>query len=75
MASDLAFVQHVCDQLRGAGEVSYKKMFGEYAIYLGAKTVALRQPAVRQANRRWTGTSSQRSRGGSLSRSKAAPLA
>ena len=41
MASDLAFVQHVCDQLRGAGEVSYKKMFGEYAIYLGAKTVAL----------------------------------
>jgi TfoX/Sxy family transcriptional regulator of competence genes len=41
MASDLAFVQHVCDQLRGAGEVSFKKMFGEYAIYLGGKTVAL----------------------------------
>ena len=41
MASDLAFVHHVCDQLRGAGEVSFKKMFGEYAIYLGAKTVAL----------------------------------
>lgn len=41
MASDLAFVQHVCDQLRGVGEVSFKKMFGEYAIYVGTKTVAL----------------------------------
>ncbi len=41
MASDLAFVQHVCDQLRGAGDVSFKKMFGEYAVYVGAKTVAL----------------------------------
>jgi TfoX/Sxy family transcriptional regulator of competence genes len=41
MASDLAFVQHVCDQVRGIGEISYKKMFGEYAIYVGSKTVAL----------------------------------
>lgn len=41
MASDLGFVQHVCDQVREAGQVSYKKMFGEYAIYLGSKVVAL----------------------------------
>jgi TfoX/Sxy family transcriptional regulator of competence genes len=41
MASDLAYVQHVCDQLRDAGGVSYRKMFGEYALYLGGKVVAL----------------------------------
>lgn len=41
MASDLGYVQHVCDQLRDAGSVSYRKMFGEYAIYLGGKVVAL----------------------------------
>jgi TfoX/Sxy family transcriptional regulator of competence genes len=41
MASDLEFVQHVCDQVRGAGEVTYRKMFGEYAIYLRGKVVAL----------------------------------
>lgn len=41
MASDLAFVQHVCDQLRDVGAVSYKKMFGEYGLYVGSKMVAL----------------------------------
>jgi len=41
MASDLGFVQHVCDQARQAGEVRYRKMFGEYAIYVGNKVVAL----------------------------------
>ncbi len=41
MASDLEFVQHVCDQVRGAGEVTYRKMFGEYAVYLRGKVVAL----------------------------------
>lgn len=41
MASDLRYVQHVCDQVRDAGDVSYKKMFGEYAIYVGGKLVAL----------------------------------
>ena len=41
MASDPGFVQHVCDQLRGVGEVSSKKMFGEYALYVGSKLVAL----------------------------------
>lgn len=40
MASKLEFVEHVCDQLRGAGEISYKKMFGEYAVYMDGKFVA-----------------------------------
>ena len=41
MASDLAYVQHVCDQLRDVREVSYKKMFGEYGLYVSGRMVAL----------------------------------
>ncbi len=33
MASSLDYVQYVCDQMREAGEITYKKMFGEYTIY------------------------------------------
>ena len=41
MASDLEFVQYVCDQMRGAGTITHRQMFGEYAVYLGGKVVAL----------------------------------
>lgn len=41
MASDVGFVEHVCDQVRGVGRVAHKKMFGEYAIYVDDKLVAL----------------------------------
>lgn len=41
MASDLSFVEYVRDQMAGAGTVSFKKMFGEYAIYLDEKVIAL----------------------------------
>lgn len=41
MASDLSFVEFVRDQMAGAGTVSFKKMFGEYALYLDEKVIAL----------------------------------
>ncbi|GAB6393649.1 MAG: TfoX/Sxy family protein [Treponematales bacterium] len=41
MASDLSFVQYVADQIRTGGEVTYKKMFGEYQVYLNGKPVVL----------------------------------
>ncbi len=41
MASDEAFVQSVYDQVHGVGDVAYRKMFGEYAVYVGPKVVAL----------------------------------
>jgi len=41
MASDQSFVDYVCDQVRAAGEVSFRKMFGEYALYCDGKVVAL----------------------------------
>ena len=41
MASDLNFVEFVVDQMGNAGEISYRKMFGEYALYCKDKVVAL----------------------------------
>jgi DNA transformation protein and related proteins len=41
MASDLNFVEYVCDRINEMGQVSFKKMFGEYAIYFDGKVVAL----------------------------------
>lgn len=41
MASDLSFVEYVRDQMHGAGTVTFKKMFGEYALYIDDKIVAL----------------------------------
>jgi len=40
MASDSSFVEYVCDQI-DAPSITSRKMFGEYAIYLGEKVVAL----------------------------------
>ncbi|MGD9613435.1 MAG: TfoX/Sxy family protein [Kiritimatiellia bacterium] len=41
MATDQEFMEFLADQMSGAGEVSYRKMFGEYAVYCGGKVVAL----------------------------------
>ncbi len=41
MSSDESFVTFIVDQITHAGAVSYRKMFGEYAIYSDSKVVAL----------------------------------
>jgi TfoX/Sxy family transcriptional regulator of competence genes len=41
MASTQKTVDYILEQIAGAGEVSARKMFGEYAVYFGEKTVAL----------------------------------
>jgi len=41
MASDKSFVEFIADQMGNAGDISFRKMFGEYAIYCGRKVVAL----------------------------------
>jgi DNA transformation protein and related proteins len=41
MGSDADFMKYVYDQLQEVEGVSYRKMFGEYAVYVGAKVVAL----------------------------------
>lgn len=40
MATDLSYIQFVCDQLHGQS-VRYKKMFGEYMVYVDDKPVLL----------------------------------
>jgi DNA transformation protein and related proteins len=41
MPSDKDFISFVCEQLRGAGEISSRRMFGEAAVYLEDKVVGL----------------------------------
>lgn len=41
MASSVATVEWIVKSLAGAGEVSFKKMFGEYGIFCDGKMVAL----------------------------------
>ena len=37
MASKLEFVEYAADQMGAAGEITYRKMFGEYGIYCDGK--------------------------------------
>ena len=41
MASNADFVQYIIDQCTGAGEVTAKKMFGDYGIYCNGKIFGL----------------------------------
>ncbi len=41
MATDQSFVDFVVDLIEDAGEITYRKMFGEYAIYSNGKVFGL----------------------------------
>jgi Regulator of competence-specific genes len=41
MGTSKEFADYVCDQLIAAGNISCKKMFGEYGVYLDEKIVGL----------------------------------
>lgn len=41
MASDQDFIEYICSQLGQLGYVRYRKMFGEYMIYVNEKPVIL----------------------------------
>ncbi len=41
MATDRAFIEYAAEQLKGLGFVSFRKMFGEYMIYIDAKPIFL----------------------------------
>lgn len=41
MATGLDFIEFVCDQVAALGDVSYKKMFGEYMVYHNARPIFL----------------------------------
>ena len=39
MATTQDYMEYVCEQLDGAGDIRYKKMFGEYMVYLNEKPI------------------------------------
>lgn len=41
MATTEDFIKYVCDQISGVGETRYKKMFGEYMVYVNEKPVII----------------------------------
>ncbi len=41
MATNESFINHVVEQLNDVGNVSYKKMFGEYMVYVNGKPVVI----------------------------------
>ncbi len=41
MATTVEYIEYVCEQIRGIGDIRYKKMFGEYMVYLNNKPVLL----------------------------------
>lgn len=41
MATSLGFVDYVCEQLQEVGNIRYRKMFGEYMVYVNDKPIVL----------------------------------
>lgn len=41
MASDLKFVEYVCEKIKDAGAIYYRRMYGNYALYCDEKFFAL----------------------------------
>jgi TfoX/Sxy family transcriptional regulator of competence genes len=41
MATTIDYIEFVCDQICGVGAVRYRKMFGEYMVYVNEKPILL----------------------------------
>lgn len=41
MATTIEYIEYVCEQINGIGEIRYKKMFGEYMVYVNDKPVII----------------------------------
>ncbi len=41
MATSIEFIEFVCEQIAGVGDVRYRKMFGEYMVYVNDKPILL----------------------------------
>jgi hypothetical protein len=41
MATSVDYIEFVCEQIAGVGAVRYKKMFGEYMVYINDKPILL----------------------------------
>ncbi len=41
MGSSVEFMEYVFENIKGIGDITYKKMFGEYSVYYKGKVVGL----------------------------------
>lgn len=41
MATTVDYIEFVCDQIKDIGNIRYKKMFGEYLVYINDKPILL----------------------------------
>ena len=41
MATSVEYIEFVCEQIAGVGAVRYRKMFGEYMVYVNDKPLLL----------------------------------
>lgn len=41
MATTNEYIEYVCEQIKGVGETRYKKMFGEFMVYVNDKPVII----------------------------------
>lgn len=41
MATTIDFIEYVCEQIHGVGDIRYRKMFGEYMVYVDDKPILL----------------------------------
>lgn len=41
MATTNEYIEYVCEQIKEVGEVRYKKMFGEFMVYVNSKPVII----------------------------------
>lgn len=41
MATTQDYIEYVCEQVSGIGDIRYKKMFGEYMVYLNNKPIMI----------------------------------
>lgn len=41
MATTAEFIEYVCEQIQGVGFIRYRKMFGEYMVYINDKPILL----------------------------------
>ena len=41
MATTNEYIEYVCEQIKGVGEIRYKKMFGEFMVYVNNKPIVI----------------------------------
>ncbi len=41
MSTTNEYIKYVCDQIRDVGEIRYKKMFGEFMVYVNNKPIII----------------------------------